>query len=388
MTWKSLLLLTLCAAAPACGQVPPPSSPAAGTAPSSPTSTATRSALRAAPDASPQPPIADRLAAASAIPALKAVVVLQDGEVVAERGYGGHGPGAPTNIKSASKSVVAALVGIAIDRGVLEGTDQPIAPLLRADLPASPDPRLARVTVGHLLSMQAGLERTSGGNYGRWVSSGNWVRAALAQPFVDEPGGRMLYSTGSTHLLSAILTRASGRSTLQLARDWLGPQAGFAISSWERDPQGVYFGGNNMAMSTRSLAAFGELYRNGGRSADGRQLLSADWIAASWQPRTASVWNGDGYGYGWFLRDIGGEPVRYGWGYGGQMVYVVPSLRLTVAMTSDDSTASARSGHRDALHGLLADIIASARATPVPAATGDATNAAVGDAIAPVATVR
>lgn len=370
MTWKSLLLLTLCAAAPACGQVPPTSPIVADTVPGTSASAVGDVARPVAPDAAPQPPIADRLAAASAIPALKAVVVLQDGAMVAERGYGGQGPGAPTNIKSASKSVVAALVGIAIDKGVLEGTDQPIAPLLRADLPPSPDPRLARVTIGHLLSMQAGLDRTSGGNYGRWVSSANWVRAALAQPFVDEPGGGMLYSTGSTHLLSAILTRASGRSTLQLAREWLGPQAGFAISSWDRDPQGVYFGGNNMAMSTRSLAAFGELYRNGGRSADGRQLLPADWIAASWKQRTASVWNGDGYGYGWFLREIGGEPVRYGWGYGGQMVYVVPSLRLTVAMTSDDSSASARSGHRDALHRLLADIIASARAAPVPVATG------------------
>ncbi len=364
MNWKSLILLTLCATAPACGQAPPIRTPAAGEA--SPSLRSVAPAADARPVA-PQPPISRRLEDAAAITALKSVVVAQDGVVVAERGYNGHRPGAPTNIKSASKSVVAALVGIAIDKGMLDSTDQPVAPLLRDDLPASPDPRLARITIGHLLSMQAGLDRTSGSNYGRWVSSGNWVRAALAQPFVDEPGGRMLYSTGSTHLLSAILTGASGRSTLQLAREWLGPQQGFAISSWDRDPQGVYFGGNNMAMSTRSLLAFGELYRNGGRSADGRQLLPEAWVADSWRPRTASAWNGDGYGYGWFLREIGGEQVRYGWGYGGQMVYVVPSLRLTVAMTSDDSTASARSGHRDALHALLDVIIASARANPAPA---------------------
>lgn len=65
-----------------------------------------------------------------------------------------------------------------------------------------------------------------------------------------------------------------------------------------------------------------------------------------------------------FLREIGGEPVRYAWGYGGQMLYVVPSLQVTVAMTSDDSAGSARSGHRDALHALLADIIAWVRARP------------------------
>jgi len=359
-----MILLCLCASAPACGQVPPTASPPAGDAP-----TATATPRPPTVPAGPQPTVDALLEQAAAITPLKAVVVARDGVVVAERGYRGASPGSPTNIKSASKSVVSALVGIAIDKGVIEGTSQPIAPLLRADLPPQPDPRLAQVTIGHLLSMQAGLARTSGGNYGRWVSGTNWVRGALAQPFVDEPGGAMLYSTGSTHLLSAILTRASGRSTLELARDWLEPQDGFAITGWDRDPQGIYLGGNNMAMSTRSLLAFGELFRNGGRTADGRRLLSQAWVTESWEPRTASRYNGDGYGYGWFLREIGGEQVRYAWGYGGQMLYIVPSMQLTVAMTSDDSAASARSGHRDALHDLLAEIIASEKA-PVAVAVG------------------
>lgn len=301
---------------------------------------------------------------AEAIMPLRAVVVSRDGRLLAERGYRGARPETPANIKSASKSVVSALVGIAIDKGLLEGTGQPIAPLLQDRLPEAPDPRLARITIGHLLSMQAGLERTSGPYYGRWVTSPDWVRDALARPFVDEPGGAMLYSTGSTHLLSAILVRASGRPTLELAREWLGPQAGFVITAWDRDPQGIHFGGNNMAMDTRSLLAFGELYRNGGVSRDGRRLLPREWIAASWQPRTQSRFTGDDYGYGWFLRDIAGEPVRYAWGYGGQMLYVVPSLDLVVAMTSDDREASARTGHRDALHGLAGDIIRALRCGP------------------------
>lgn len=372
MSWRILILLSLCAAAPACGQAPPDASSSADASRAADATT-----REPAVPARPQPTIDALLEQAAAITPLKAVVVARDGLVVAERGYGGARPDSPTNIKSASKTVVSALVGIAIDKGVLAGSSQPIAPLLRADLPREPDPRLAQVTIGHLLSMQAGLASTSGGNYGRWVSGPHWVRGALAQPFVDAPGGAMQYSTGSTHLLSAILTRASGRSTLQLARAWLEPQDGFEIIAWDRDPQGVYFGGNNMTMSTRSLLAFGELYRNGGRTADGRQLLSQDWIAASWEPRTMSRYNGDGYGYGWFLREIGGEQVRYAWGYGGQMLYIVPSLRLTVAMTSDDGAASARSGHRDAMHGLLAAIIASARAQPRVRAT-DAAAAGAG----------
>src|SRR5690606_12057900 len=105
-----------------------------------------------------------------------------------------------------------------------------------------PDPRLRQLTIGDLLSMRSGLGSTSGANYGAWVTSRNWVRAVLDRPFEDKPGGRMIYSTGSTHLLSAILTRQSGRSTLQLARDWLGPLDGFEITAWTRDPQGIYLG--------------------------------------------------------------------------------------------------------------------------------------------------
>jgi CubicO group peptidase (beta-lactamase class C family) len=307
--------------------------------------------------AGPSRQLLEILDGAEALRPLKTVIVAHQGVVVAERGYRGNSTSEPTNIKSASKSIISALAGIAIDRGVLEGVDQKIAPLLRDALPADPDPRIEDITIGHLLSMQAGLERTSGANYGNWVSSRSWVRAALAQPFVEDPGAAMQYSTGSTHLLSAILTRASGRSTLDLARDWLGPVSGFAIAAWERDPEGIYLGGNQMAMSARSLLAFGELYRNGGRAADGQQVVSPEWIELSWRQRTRSRFTGDGYGYGWFLREIGGRDVRYAWGYGGQMLYIVPSLDLTVVMTSDETSPAGRTGHRDDLHDLVREII-------------------------------
>ncbi|TIQ52763.1 MAG: serine hydrolase, partial [Mesorhizobium sp.] len=91
---------------------------------------------------------------------LRTVAIAHEGALVAERGYRGHSPARAANIKSASKSIISALVGIAIDKGVLQGTDQKIAPLLQADLPADVDPRLQQVTIGHLLSMQAGLGRT------------------------------------------------------------------------------------------------------------------------------------------------------------------------------------------------------------------------------------
>jgi CubicO group peptidase (beta-lactamase class C family) len=310
----------------------------------------------AAPQIPAQPTLSSIVEEAAELEPLETLIVARNGEVLVEEGFRGHSTAEPTNIKSASKSIISALVGIAIDKGVLEGTEQRIAPLLRNKLPDNPDPRIEEITIGNLLSMQAGLGRTSGPNYGPWIASNDWVRAALARPFARDPGEGMLYSTGSTHLLSAILTRAADKSTLELAEEWLAPLEDFDIADWERDPQGIYLGGNQMAMTPRSLLAFGELYRNGGR-AGGEQVLSPEWIEQSWQPRTRSVFSGERYGYGWFLTEMGGYDVAYAWGYGGQMLYIAPELELTVVMTSAEDKPSARTGYRDELHSLMHDII-------------------------------
>lgn len=294
------------------------------------------------------------LAEASELENLRSLIVVRHGDtLVAERFNNGPPLDQPVNIKSASKSVLSAMVGIAIERGVLQATDQAVLSVLEDQAPADPDPRLGQVTIGNLLSMQAGLGRTSGDNYGRWVSSPNWVRYALSRPFTNDPGGRMIYSTGNSHLLSAMLTRASGRNTHDLAQDWLGEPLGIAIPPWTQDPQGIYLGGNNMAMSPRALAKFGELYRTGG-VVDGERILSEDWIRRSWTPRTVSPWSGEQYGYGWFISEAGGHPLRYAWGYGGQMVYVVPDLALTVVMTSGTNVPRG-SGYVDDLHSIVAE---------------------------------
>lgn len=283
---------------------------------------------------------------------LRAIAIWRGGVELAARGYRGYGPDRPTNIKSASKSVISALAGIAIGKGLFSGPDQKVAEVLARDLPEAPDPRIYDLTLGNLLSMQAGLQSQSGPNYGRWVSSRNWVRAALAAPFETEPGGRMQYSTASSHLVSAMLTRVGGKSTLALARDWLDIP-GFAITAWERDPQGIYLGGNQMAMSTRSLLAFGAAYAQGGLG-----VIAPDWIAASWQPRTRSIFSGEQYGYGWFIGRIGGRDVRYGWGYGGQMIYVFPGRDpVAIAITSNPDQPSARTGYRQELHALTAALV-------------------------------
>jgi CubicO group peptidase (beta-lactamase class C family) len=298
-------------------------------------------------------------AQAAGLPRLYSLLVARHGELVREAYYNGHNADGYTNIKSASKSVVAALVGLAVADGYLQGLHQPIAPFFDDYLTDQADPRIREVTVEHLLSMQAGMQPTSFGGYGAWVSSGNWVRHVLTRPFTDEPGGAMLYSTGSTHLLSAILTRATGRSTLAWARERLAGPLGVTLPAWTTDPQGIYMGGNEMSMRPRDLLAFGELYRNGGVGPAGERILPEWWIVESWRPRTSSRFNSHRYGLGWWVRNSGAHAVYFAWGYGGQYTFVVPSLELTVVMTSDP--ISPREGsHNRTLHRLLDEIVAAA----------------------------
>ncbi len=256
------------------------------------------------------------------------------------------------NIKSASKGLIAALVGIAIADGLIPAVDTPITrwfPQLRND----PDARKRDITLEHLLTMQSGLESTSGANYGRWVRSRNWVSFALARPIVEAPGTGMQYSTGTSHLLSAIVTNTTKQSTHAYAQRVLATPLGFTLARWPRDPQGIYFGGNEMLLTPAQMVAVGELWRNAGR-AGGRQIVPAAWVAASCTPRTRSMWDPTReYGYGWWIQDIGGHRACFAWGYGGQYIMVFPSRDLVVTATSSTTVSEDRHGHRAALFDLI-----------------------------------
>jgi CubicO group peptidase (beta-lactamase class C family) len=304
--------------------------------------------------------IAQVYARAAELPRLRCLLVARHGEIQEERCFRGPAATAPANVKSVSKSILSAAVGIAVAEGKLS-VDQPIAPFFSEHLGADADPRKRAITVGNLLSMQSGLERTSGGNYGRWVGSANWVRYAITRPMAAEPGGPMLYSTGNSHLLSAILTEATGISTYAYARDRLFAPLGVRLAPWPTDPQGIYFGGNEMRVTPRAMVRFGEMYRNGGRH-EGRQVVPEAWVRASLEARTRSPWSGESYGYGWFVSQAGGHPMFYAWGYGGQFIFVVPDLELTVVTTSDPDDER-DFGHLGEIRSLLRDgVVPAARA--------------------------
>ncbi|WP_424932782.1 serine hydrolase domain-containing protein [Amaricoccus macauensis] len=293
---------------------------------------------------------------AAALDQLHALIVSVDGETVLAENYRGPGLDRSVNVKSVSKTFVAALVGAAIDRGVIPGVDATIGEVAPSLIPSGADPAVDGITVADLLTMQAGLERTSGANYGSWVSSPNWIADALGRPMVSSPGERMAYSTGSYHVLGAVLSSASGRSLLALSRDWIGDPLGFDVPAWTRDPQGYYLGGNEMALSPRALVRFGEMYRLRGAWGETR-VLSAGWVGASFEPRTRSPFSGLDYGYGWFLGRAQGHRFALARGYGGQVICVVPDLGMTVAITSDPTQPARSGGYFGDLLDLIGDRI-------------------------------
>lgn len=297
---------------------------------------------------------------ARALDQCHALLVHQNGTSVLSEVFRGPAISRAVPIKSVSKTIVAALTGAALDRGEIPSLNATLGQIVPRLIPSGADPRVADITVENLVTMQAGLERTSGANYGGWVSSSNWVANALSRPFVAEPGARMLYSTGSFHILGAVLTEVSGESLLSLTRERLGKPLGIEIPAWTRDPQGRYLGGNEMALRLPDMVRFGEMYLNGGRW-NGTQVLSTDWVNRSFVPVTRSQFSGLDYGYGWFLGQTGNTNYALARGYGGQIICIVPPLNMTIAITSDP-TLPARSG------GYFGDLMRLIEETIIPTA--------------------
>ena len=109
-----------------------------------------------------------------------------------------------------------------------------------------------------------------------------------------------------------------------------------------------------MGLSPLELVRLGELYLANG-VVDGQQLLDVQWVRDAFTPRTRSVFSGDGYGYGWFLRELAGVPSAYARGYGGQVLHVLPDMSLTVAITSDETQRARSYGYMEVLHNLVAE---------------------------------
>ena len=273
------------------------------------------------------------------VPHIDSLLVVRGGNLVYERYAPDSGPEPLRNVKSMTKSVLATLVGIALQTGDLESINTPVAYLLPEAFVTLSDRAKRAITVRHLLAMRSGLDWAEyGASAMQMTASPNWVQFVLERPLAHPPGAVLNYSTGDTPLLAAVLQRITGMTLLDFADLYLFGPLGITRRAWPADPQGVTIGGAELALTPRDMAKFGYLVLNGGLWENDR-IVAIDWLEEStrmmtiFEPHSPGDCDLLGYGYLWWLRPQGDYESAIAVGYGGQFVYVIPDLDLIVVMT-------------------------------------------------------
>ncbi|MCJ0763473.1 serine hydrolase domain-containing protein [Variovorax terrae] len=293
---------------------------------------------------------------------MDSLVVTRHGKLVAEAYYAPFRAGLRHRINSATKGVVAALTGIAIEQGRLKGTDQPVMELFADRAIANLDERKKAMTVQHLLDMTSGLDWTEPLSDAPPRSlielerSANWVQYVLDRPMAQAPGTGFNYNSGGPHLLTAILARQTGMDVQDFAARHLFKPLGISDIRWRHDPQGIATGGLGLYLQTRDMAKLGYLYLRGGEW-EGAQVVPRRWVERVYQARVpmnlsaAADWR---YGDLWWT-----FPLRKAYmavGYNRQIILVMPQLGLVAAMT----------GRKNYPFGALFDLMAQAAKSDQP----------------------
>jgi CubicO group peptidase (beta-lactamase class C family) len=266
---------------------------------------------------------------------LHSLLVIRNGYLVTELYPHPYSAGQPHWVMSVTKSVIGTLVGIAIERGFIKDVKQTLGSLLPMEDLAGLDEAKKAITVEDVLTQRSGLdcpfESTGqpGGAEGQ-----TWLQAALDQQLSSKPGTKFNYCTNATHVLSAVLQKATGMTAREFANRVLFAPLGIGPISqalWPSDPQGVTIGGYGLSLTPTEMAKLAYLFLNQGRW-DGQQVVPAEWVATSTNTHVDRG-SDKGYGYLWWV-DPKGE-----WyaalGRGGQHVFVYPTENLVVAFTAD-----------------------------------------------------
>jgi CubicO group peptidase (beta-lactamase class C family) len=263
------------------------------------------------------------------------MLIVRNGYLVKENYANSYDANTRHQIFSVTKSIISALVGIAIEEGKIKGIDQPIAdyyPELMNDT------QLAKksITIKHLLTMTSGLNwpelaipYTSSENpLVQMYESPNQVKFILERDMSSEPGELYNYSSADSHLLSAIVQSAVGMTTEQYAREKLFKPIGISDIEWPSDEQGISLGGAGLFLLPVDMARFGYLYLRNGVWED-QQIIPSSWVQQSTTLQASGMFK---YGYLW---RIGDEGDYYAMGYRGQFILVSPKLDLVVVFTGD-----------------------------------------------------
>jgi len=274
-------------------------------------------------------------------PDLRAVVVMRDGRIVAERYYNGETAASLHDVRSAGKSVTALLAGIAIDQGALKNVDERVT----AHWPEAAGSAVGDVRLDDLLTMRSGLDAfdedpASPGNEDKLDEAADPLAFVLAVPRATAPGQVYRYNSLTSYVVGVELAKATGMSMADFARANLFTPLGISRWEWASDAAGYTKGQGNLSLTARDFATLGEMVRNKGLY-NGRRIVSEAWLSEALAPRVPIADSdpyADHYGYFWYhkVHDINGQkvPVSFASGNGGNKIYVIPSRNMVVAITS------------------------------------------------------
>lgn len=272
---------------------------------------------------------------------INAIVITRNGYLVAERYFNGCHPNQPQQVHSVSKSILSALVGIALREGHISNLGTPVVDYFPEYSASIRDDRINSITLYHLLTMKTGFASDTH-SYMDIFYSANWILTTFEQPLLFAPGSSFRYNTGGTHMLAGALTRATSQDLKHFAIKHLFDPLGIHVGQWKRDPQGNYCGGNHMFFTPRDMARFGWLYMNEG-ALEGKQIVPQEWVRESLRVHYKSTSEGwgeledIGYGYLWWLGTLKSRPVFLALGHGGQFILCVPELNMVITVCSDSA---------------------------------------------------
>jgi CubicO group peptidase (beta-lactamase class C family) len=265
---------------------------------------------------------------------IDSVTIIRNGYMVVDARTHPFNSTSKHNIYSCTKSVVSALIGIAIDQGYIDGLQQSVLSFFPQRTIVNRDANKEAMTLEHLLTMTTGFQcqdsylyRWSGLNQMR--ESEDWVQFVLDLPMEGEPGERFEYCNGASFLLSGIIHETTGMSANEYAEEHLFGPLGISDVDWSSNPQGISVGYSELKMHPQDMAKIGYLYLNNGRW-DGEQIVPSEWVVSSTSQFISATLE-DGYGYQWWVDDSG---TYLALGYRGQFIYVIPEKEMVVVFTS------------------------------------------------------
>ena len=275
---------------------------------------------------------------AAAMPRFRSLLVARHGKLVAENYFGGASSATVFDLRSVTKSVVSMLTGIAIQNGSLPDIDATVGAYI--DAPYSLDAGDRAVSVRQLLTMSSRYQwnENSAEDYNLWVLSTDHVQFLLDRRQTD-PAGTFTYNSAAVNLLGQVLQDAVAKPLPDFATEVLFQPIGITSVRWEELEPDMVNAGSGIKMTATDLLRFGQLLLQRGRSAS-RQVVPESWIDAGTTPQFSwreqyGAQRGTTYGYLWWLAQPPATVATFAWGYGGQFVYVVPSLDLVVVATTE-----------------------------------------------------